>query len=59
MTVLSPDPTADDTPESTVARMERADRLADLRRAGIGVVDWAREEPVDAAVARARERWSP
>ncbi|WP_135364263.1 DUF58 domain-containing protein [Halosimplex halophilum] len=59
VTVLAPDPTTDDGPGETVARLERADRLTDLRRAGIPVVDWSRDERIAAAVARARERWSP
>ncbi|WP_256684584.1 DUF58 domain-containing protein [Halococcus qingdaonensis] len=43
VTVLSPDPTNDETPGQRVARTERTLRLSTLRAAGIPVVDWGTE----------------
>ena len=51
VTVLSPDPTDDETPGRRVARTERTLRLSTLRAAGIPVVDWGAES---LAVALAR-----
>jgi uncharacterized protein (DUF58 family) len=58
VTVVSPDPTAADTPGRQLARIERGIRLSELRRARIRVVDWAPDEPLRAALARADRRWS-
>ncbi|UOO96192.1 DUF58 domain-containing protein [Halococcus dombrowskii] len=52
VTVLSPDPTSDETPGQRVARTERALRLSTLRAAGIPVVDWGAES-LAVALARA------
>ncbi|QLG64126.1 DUF58 domain-containing protein [Halorarum salinum] len=57
VTVVSPDPTAADTPGRTLARVERANRLSRLRRAGIRVLDWG-EEPLATELERAAARWS-
>ncbi|QLG29052.1 DUF58 domain-containing protein [Halorarum halophilum] len=57
VTVVSPDPTADDTPGRTLARIERANRLSGLRRAGIRVLDWG-EESLATELERAAARWS-
>jgi len=57
-TVVSPDPTAGDTPGRRLVRAERTLRMTRLRRSGIRVVDWAPDESLDVAVARATERWS-
>lgn len=51
VTVFSPDPTTTGTVGGTVVRLERRDRLATLRRAGLPVIDWA-GEPLETAVAR-------
>lgn len=58
VTVLSPDPTADDTPMDELAGMERADRLRALRQAGLRVLDWDQDELFEAALARVKTRWS-
>lgn len=58
VTVVSPDATADGTVGHRLARVERRARLDDLRQAGLRVVDWGRDEPVEVAMARAGERWS-
>jgi uncharacterized repeat protein (TIGR01451 family) len=57
-TVVSPDPTAADTPGRRLARAERTLRITRLRRTGIRVVDWDPDESLDLAIARATERWS-
>jgi uncharacterized repeat protein (TIGR01451 family) len=57
VTVVSPDPTADDTPGHQLARIERRTRTSRLRQAGIRVVDW-QEGPLAPALTRAAVRWS-
>ncbi|WP_313692037.1 DUF58 domain-containing protein [Halorarum halobium] len=57
VTVVSPDPTADDTPGRTFARIERGNRLSELRRAGIRVLDWG-DESLATELERAAARWS-
>lgn len=57
VTVISPDPTARDTPGREFAWTERRLRLSNLRSAGIRVVEWS-DEPLGVAVARAEGRWS-
>ncbi|WP_160134286.1 DUF58 domain-containing protein [Halococcus salsus] len=52
VSVVSPDPTATDTPGSQLARTERRVRLSKLRAAGIPVIDWG-DEPLAVALARA------
>jgi len=51
-TVVSPDPTADRTAGDRLTRVARTLRTSRLRRAGIPVLDWAPDEPIDAAVGR-------
>ncbi|HMB50299.1 MAG TPA: DUF58 domain-containing protein [Natronoarchaeum rubrum] len=58
VTVLSPDPTARDTPGGRLAAVERAERVARLREAGLRVVDWSAEESLAAAVAGTERRWN-
>lgn len=58
VTVLSPDPTGDRTPGHRLAAVSRALRISALRRAGIPVIDWPAGEPLDAALARHKERGS-
>lgn len=41
-TVVSPDPTSTTTPGQTIAKVERAIRISDLRSTGVPVYDWAR-----------------
>ncbi|RDI71329.1 DUF58 domain-containing protein [Halopelagius longus] len=57
VTVVSPDPTADDSPGRRLARIERENRIDALRRSGIRVLDWG-EEPLATELARAARRWS-
>lgn len=58
VTAISPNPTTTRTTGESVARMERDLRMADLRRSGLRVVDWAWEEPLVTAISRAGARWS-
>jgi uncharacterized protein (DUF58 family) len=53
VSVVSPDPTADDTAGRTLARLERRERLADLRRQGVPVVAFGPDERVERALATA------
>jgi uncharacterized protein (DUF58 family) len=57
VTVVSPDPTADDTPGHRLARVERQNRIDALRRAGLRVLDWG-DEPLATQLTRAARRWS-
>ncbi len=57
VTVISPDPTLDDTPGHTLAKVERTNRLSRLREAGIRVVDWG-QEPLGSDLQRAAARWT-
>ncbi|ADQ68127.1 hypothetical protein C499_15565 [Halogeometricum borinquense DSM 11551] len=57
VTVVSPDPTTDDTPGHRLAAIERQNRLAGLRQSGIRAIDWG-EEPLATELARAERRWS-
>ncbi|WP_432764816.1 DUF58 domain-containing protein [Halobaculum limi] len=57
VTVVSPDPTADDTTGHRLARIERANRVSRLRSAGLRVLDWG-DEPLATELARASARWS-
>ncbi|MDZ7701783.1 MAG: DUF58 domain-containing protein [Halobacteriales archaeon] len=49
-TVVSPDPSADDTPGRRLARVERQGRIDRLRGAHVPVVDWAPGRPLAAAI---------
>jgi ribose 1,5-bisphosphokinase PhnN len=57
VTVISPDPTGDDTVGHTLARVERGNRISALRRAGVRVLDWG-EESLATELARAERRWN-
>ncbi|MFC4438359.1 MULTISPECIES: DUF58 domain-containing protein [Natrialbaceae] len=52
VTVVSPDPTADETAGERLARVARRVRRFDLQRAGIPVVDWPADESIDDVFAR-------
>lgn len=58
MTVISPAMPTSDTPGGTVSLIDRAHRIQSIRAGGIRVIDWSPEEPLQAAVERASERWS-
>ncbi|WP_226012253.1 DUF58 domain-containing protein [Halomicrobium salinisoli] len=57
-TVISPDPTADDTAGHQLGAVDRALNVTDLRRRGVPVVDWDPDERLERAIARTRRRWS-
>jgi len=57
LTLISPDPTTDDTATRRLARLERDTRLRRLRSHGIRVIDWG-ERPLAVELARATRRWS-
>lgn len=58
VTVISPDVTNDDTVGHTIARIQRRNRISDLRKHQVRVVDWRRDEPLAMALERTRKRWS-
>lgn len=53
VTVLSPDPTANDEPLHAIARLGRQSRLAGLRDRHIRVIDWPHGEPFVAHLQQA------
>lgn len=57
-TVVSPDPTATDSPGHRLSTVERTLRLGDLRRRGVPVVDWDADESFPRALAGSRQWWS-
>jgi uncharacterized repeat protein (TIGR01451 family) len=57
VTVLSPDVTAAGTPGERLVRLERRERLRELRSAGIRAVEWG-DDSFPVAVARATSGWS-
>ncbi|PSQ20055.1 DUF58 domain-containing protein [Halobacteriales archaeon QS_8_69_26] len=58
VTVVSPDVTAGETPGDTLARIDRAHRVHELRESETRVLEWSPDEPLHTAVARAERRWS-
>lgn len=50
VTVLSPDVTASGTLGAKISRLQRANRIATLRRADISVADWEPEKPLETVV---------
>lgn len=50
VTVISPDPTGTVTAAQRLAGLRRTMRVTDLREAGIPVVDWPPDRPLDAAL---------
>jgi len=58
VTVVSPDPTGTDTPGERVVWLERRNRIRDVYRLGVPVVDWSVDESLDIALARAARGWS-
>lgn len=58
VTLISPNPTGEETSGHHVARLERDDRLSQLRRAGLRVIDWNATETLAGAIAHAQNRWS-
>lgn len=58
VTVISPNVTSEETPGSTIARIERHERLRSLRRRQFRIVDWDTATPLSVALERAQHRWS-
>ena len=56
VTVLSPDPTTDDTVGRRLAAVERRTRMSDLRRVGVRVLDWG-DDSLAVELERAASRW--
>lgn len=56
--VVTPDVTAPDSVGGTVARVERAERVSDMRENGVDVLEWSPDEPLYTAITRAKRRWS-
>lgn len=53
VTVVSPDVTADGTHGQRLARLQRHNRIHRLREAGVRVVEWESDRPLEAALAGA------
>ena len=58
VTMISPDPTSNDTVGNAIVQLERIDRLADLRARGIRVLDWADDDAFETALDAAIRRWT-
>lgn len=58
VTIVSPDVTTTDSLGGTIERIDRAQRLAEIRGTGTRIVDWEVDEPLNASVRRARLGWS-
>ena len=58
VSVITPSVTETDTPERRLASVERRYRIAELRGAGVPVVEWDPDRPLAAAVDGAAPRWS-
>ena len=56
VTVVCPDVTGGETAGARLAGVERDERVANLRRVGVAVIDWSTDEPLGATVIRARQR---
>ncbi|MFB6127926.1 MAG: DUF58 domain-containing protein [Halolamina sp.] len=56
VTVVSPDPTTDGTVGRQLAAVERRNRMSDLRRAGVRVLDWGADS-LAVELERAASRW--
>ncbi|MFC7200602.1 DUF58 domain-containing protein [Halospeciosus flavus] len=57
VTVVSPDVTGGDDPGATLARVERRQRVRELRGSGVPVVDWNPTDPLVLAVRAAERGW--
>ena len=58
VTIVSPDVTASASTGQRLATVERAMRISRLRRAGVRVVDWNTDRPLETALDGAQRRWS-
>ncbi|WP_433633869.1 DUF58 domain-containing protein [Halomicrococcus sp. NG-SE-24] len=57
VTVVSPDPTTDDSPGTRLAAAERTRHLRSLRAGGVRAVDWDTDEDLGVVLAHADRRW--
>lgn len=53
VTIVSPDPTGDETPGQQLSRIERSLRISRLRERGIRVLDWEWGKPLASVIERA------
>jgi uncharacterized protein (DUF58 family) len=58
VTVLSPNVTTKESPGGTATRIERHERIRELRRRQCRVIDWEIDTPLSVALERAEHRWS-
>lgn len=58
VTVVSLNVTGSDSPGSTLARIDRAHRVHELREDETRVLEWSPDEPLHTAVSRAERRWT-
>ncbi|AGB16355.1 hypothetical protein Halru_1756 [Halovivax ruber XH-70] len=58
-TVVSPDPTTTETPETALAAHCRALRISTLHGRGVPVLDWTNDDSLDAIIEREAKRGSP
>jgi uncharacterized protein (DUF58 family) len=58
VTVISPDTTVSTSAGRQLARIERANRLSQLRGSGVRVIDWPDEKPLALELERSARRWS-
>lgn len=56
VTIVSPDPTGAETAGQQLARVGRRVHVADVESAGIPLVDWGWDEPIETALTRAARR---
>ncbi|MFC6766842.1 DUF58 domain-containing protein, partial [Natrinema soli] len=54
VTVVSPDPTTTAYPAGAIAHLERSLRIDALHNAGVSVVDWAWDRPLEDVLRRTR-----
>ncbi|WP_436935521.1 DUF7269 family protein [Halovenus marina] len=54
VTVITPDPTADRTPNQRLQRVSRSMFLTDLRQSGVPVFDWGPDEPLEGVLKAGR-----
>ncbi|ODR79389.1 hypothetical protein BG842_06845 [Haladaptatus sp. W1] len=58
VTVISPNPTTDETMGQRLARAERTQRITSLRAGGVRVVDWNPDDPLGVTLAKMNRRWA-
>lgn len=58
VTVVSPDPTVDETDGTRLAAVVRRLRISELRAADVPVIDWPWDDSLAVTVARSARRWS-